>query len=140
MKNFTTNFIEGSSNVRISAIKEHAQSDIHKRAMILYKKSASSVPTEYSSIARAFAQSSMDSSTRDKIKRKFETAYVIVKENLSFSKMKSICQLEERHGADLGKEYQNDKGCATFVEFIAKEQQEILQKSLESCNFFSIQS
>jgi hypothetical protein len=82
----------------------------------------------------------MDSSTRDKIKRKFETAYVIVKENLSFSKMKSICQLEERHGADLGKEYQNDKGCATFVEFIAKEQQEILQKSLESCNFFSIQA
>ena len=82
----------------------------------------------------------MDSSTRDNIKRKFETAYVIVKENLSFSKMKSICQLEERHSADLGKEYQNDKGCATFVEFIAKEQQEILQKSLESCNFFSIQA
>lgn len=60
MKNFTTTFIECSSNVRISIIKEHVRSDTHKSAMILYKKSASSVPTEYSSIAHTFAQSSMD--------------------------------------------------------------------------------
>ena len=51
-------------------------------------------------------------------------AYMIAKENLSFTKMKGICELEERHGTDLGAGYKNDRSCATFVEFIAREQLE----------------
>ena len=58
MKNFTTTFIKYLANVCISAIKEHAQSDIHKHTMILKKKSMSSVSTEYSSVVFTFAQSS----------------------------------------------------------------------------------
>ena len=42
--------------------------------------------------------------------------------------------------ADLGLEYQNDKACATFIEFIAHEQPDILLKALERSKFFSLQA
>ena len=140
IKNFRATFIEGSSNVRVSSVKDHAVLDMHTRAMLLFKKSEACVPSEFSPIARALAQSSMDASTKAKIKRKFEAAYFVAKENLAFTKMRPICQLEERHGVDLGHEYQNDKSCAIFIDFIASEQQMILQKALEKAKFFSIQA
>ena len=36
--------------------------------------------------------------------------------------MGSFCALEEKHGVDLASGYTNDKACATFVHFIAKDQ------------------
>lgn len=65
---------------------------------------------------------------------------MIVKENMAFTKMKSICELQERHGVMLGTGYKNDKACATFVEFIAKEQQELLVSALSRSKFFSFQA
>ncbi len=52
--------------------------------------------------------------------------------------MKPICDLEERHGVDLGPGYKNDQACATFLEFIAREQQEILLTALSSSKVFSL--
>ena len=52
------------------------------------------------------------------MKRKFDIAYMIAKENMSFTKMKAVCALEERHGADLGEGYKNDRGCSVFVELL----------------------
>ena len=49
---------------------------------------------------------------------------------MAFTKMKSVCDLEERHGVSLGSGYKNDHACATFIEFIAKEQQQILTIAL----------
>ena len=54
--------------------------DMHKYTMILFKKVQSSGPCDYTPIARALAQSWMSDATTTKIKRKFETAYVIAKE------------------------------------------------------------
>ena len=72
------------------------------------------------------AQSSMDAASTTQIKRKFKTTYMIAKEKLAFMKMKPNCQLDEQCSADLGLDYQNDKACATFIEFIARKQQDIL--------------
>ena len=66
--------------MRTSTFKDHADSDMQKYAMILFKKAQSSGPCEYALIARVLAQSSMDAASTTKIKRKFETAYVIAKE------------------------------------------------------------
>ena len=62
---------------------------------------ASSV-VEYSPIAKALAQANINETTKAKLKRKFDVAYMIVKVNLSFAEMKSICEWKERHGSDLG--------------------------------------
>ena len=91
-------------------------------------------------IARCFAQASMDEATREKTKKKFDISYMIAKEKMAFTKMKPICELEERHGVSLGAGYKNDHACASFVEFIAREQQEILLAELSRSKFFSLQA
>lgn len=54
--------------------------------------------------------------------------------------MAPLCALEEKHGINLGSGYKNDKACATFVEYIAQEQRELLANTLSKAKFFSIQS
>ena len=54
--------------------------------------------------------------------------------------MKTLCKLEERHGVDLGQGYKNDRSCATFMEFIARDLQEQLMKALSRSKFFSLQA
>ena len=49
--------------------------------------------------------------------------------------MKALFELEERHGAELGQGYRNDRACATF-----REQQEQLMAALSRFKFFSLQS
>ena len=56
----------------------------------------------------------LDKDAERKLKRKFELAYFLWKQNLSFTKMAPLCTLEEKHGAELGSGYKNDKACATF--------------------------
>ena len=140
MRNFRPAFIDGSTNVRITTVKDHAGTDMHARAMLLYKKQRSSNVCDYSPIARSLSQSSMDASTRDRTKRKFDVAYLIAKEKPAFTKMAPICELEERHGVDLGAGYKNDQACATFTEFIGRDLQIALQTELSKHKFFSIQA
>ena len=138
VRNYNPAFIEGSKNLRASAFKDHAKSDMHKRAMLLFKKSQSSQITDYAPIAKALC--SLDPTTESKLKRKFDIAYWICKENLPFNKMASLCELETRHEVDLGSGYKNDQACATFMSYIAKEQRDQLRSVLENVKFFSIQA
>ena len=61
----------------------------------------------------------MDPTTWEQTKCKFDIAYTIAREALAFTKMKILCELEERHGVDLGQGYKNDRSCTAFVELIA---------------------
>ena len=140
MRNYRPAFIEGTTNVRTSTFKDHTATDMHARAMMLHKKQHASHITKYSPIAAALLRSSMDTTTREQPKRKFDIAYTIAREMLAFTKMKTLCELEERHGVDLGQGYKNDRGCATFVEFIARDLQEQLMKALSRSKFFSLQA
>ena len=99
-------FIVGSKNLRCSSFKDHAASDMHQRAMLLLKKSQSSDVTEYTSIAKTL--SLLDAAAEAMLRKKFDVAYFIGKENLAFAKMPALCELEERHGVDLGSGYKND--------------------------------
>ena len=53
--------------------------------------------------------------------------------------MSAFCQLEEKHGVDLEVGYKNNQACATFVDYIAEAQREVLLSMLAKANFFSIQ-
>ena len=65
---------------------------MHERAMVLLRKEQSQNICDYSPLARSFFY--MDSEAEAKIKRKFDLAYVMAKENIAFTKMKPLCQLE----------------------------------------------
>ena len=59
-----------------------------------------------------------------------------MKEKLSFTKMKPLCELEERYGADLGEKSKTDHKCAEFVGAIADDMKEHLLKALSSAKYF----
>ena len=105
---------------------------MHARAMILFKKQPVSHVTEYSPIAAALFHSSMDTTTCEQTKHKFDIAHTIAKE---MQVPKTMCELEERHGVDLGQGYKNNCSCSTFMEFIARDLQEQLMKALSRSKF-----
>ena len=92
MCNYSNAFIGGSKNLRASSFKDHAASDMHARAMLLLKKQSSSDVTEYAPIAKALH--TLDYNAEEKLKRKFNIAFFISKENLAFAKMGALCELE----------------------------------------------
>ena len=100
MLNFKLGFIDGSRNLRISSVKDHASSDMHSCAMLLLKKASSSSVLDYTPIAKALRK--LDASTEAMISNKFEIAHFIAKENLSFLKVEPLCELVERQGIDIG--------------------------------------
>ena len=51
----------------------------------------------------------------------------------------ALCELQERHGVDLGSAYKNEKACATFVDYISLQQQRMLVNLLARARFFSLQ-
>ena len=53
MRNYPV-FIEGTTNVRTTAFKEHAATDMHAHSMVLFKKQHARDITEYSPIAAAY--------------------------------------------------------------------------------------
>ena len=66
---------------------------------ILRREQSTSI-TNYSPIAQAFYR--MDQTVEKQTKMKFDVAYMIAKEGITFTKMNSLCQLQERHGVTLG--------------------------------------
>ena len=80
-----------------------------------------------------------DSDAEGKLKHKFDIAFFISKENLAFAKIGALCELEERHGVDLGQGYKN-KACASFVGYIVDKQWQILVSALVGVKFFSLQA
>ena len=93
---------------------------------------------EYVPIVRAL--SVMDDASRQTLKKKFEVVFTIAKNSMAMMKMKPICELEERHGVDLGQGYRNNQACASFFEFIALDQQRSLVEALSRVNFYSLQA
>ena len=81
----------------------------------------------------------MDDHARASIKWKFDVVYMIAKDKLVFMKMKPLCELEERHGIDLGQGYKINRAFAAFIEFIAREQWENLMVAISWSKFFSVQ-
>ena len=102
MHNFRSTFIDGTPYLRTTSFKDHANSEMHARAMMLFKKkqvgpsNASNCPPIIQLIQN------LDAETLARVKRKFDLAFFICIENLSFLKMGSLCKLQTRHGVDLG--------------------------------------
>ena len=70
MRNYRSSLIYESTNVKTSTFKEHAVTDMHARAMALYKKEQSTSMYEYAPIARALTNIPMDDGSREKLRRK----------------------------------------------------------------------
>ena len=90
MRNCRPAFIDGTTNIWASTFKDHTATAMHCLAMLLAQKEMASSVVEYSLIMKAWTQANINETTKAKLKRKFDVAYMIARENLSFIKMKSI--------------------------------------------------
>ena len=96
LRNYRPTFIEGTDNVRSSAVVDHAKSAMHARAMDLYRiKTQAPSPLEYAPIARAFVRDILDPAAKERLVKKFEIAFFIAKEKLPFTKFFPLCKMEE---------------------------------------------
>ena len=102
--------------------------------MLLYKKSLSNSIVDYSPIAKALC--TLDASTQAAVSRKFEITYMMCKVGLALKEMSALCELEEKHGVNLGTGYKNEIACAKFVSYILKAELEKLTCVLSKAKFF----
>ena len=136
-KNCNSAYILGSMNLRTSSFKDHTASDMHQHAMKFLKKSQSNGDVStYAPIAKALT--TLDTRTEETVEKKFEITYFLIKENLPYVKMAPLCYLIEKHGVGLGTGYKNDQACATFVQYIAKDQRLQLVDILSKANSIQI--
>ena len=141
MKGFNIKWITGCENYKLSAARDHCEGDPHKHAMKCYLKAENTDYVEervvnQSSLIESFTVG--DQRTAEQVKKKFEVAYFVAKEEVAFKKYPAIVKLEELHGVDIGQSYRNDVNCAEFIDYISKDIQQTLSQKMISANFFSI--
>ena len=139
-RNFSDKWIAGADSVRTSNIRDHSCSDQHSHAMMLLKKSQAQSKgldaTAYAPIAQALHQ--ISDSDKTSLRVKFDIAHFVATRKLAFTNYPVLCQLEAKHGVDVGTAYRNENAGKTFCHFIAESKREDLVTKLTKANFFSI--
>ena len=139
-RNYSNSWIVGAESIRTSNIRDHTKSDQHCHAMSLRLREQATARGECSSSYApiAAALTTMSDEDRAILRRKFDITYVMAREKLSFRKFPAFCELETRHGVNLGSAYKTETSAKTFTHFIAESQRQELVHALNSTNFFSI--
>ena len=98
---------------------------------------ASDVPScSYAPIAQVL--SVIPQLEKEQLKHKFDTAYFLAIEKLSFTKFLQLCELEAHHGVCLGNAYTNDIACRTITHYIAESQHQQIKEGISQAKFFSL--
>ena len=90
----------------------------------------------YAPIAQSLSFLSEDEWRR--LKAKFDIAYFVATEQLAFRKYPRICELEARHGVDLGRSYLHENAGKEFVHFIAESKRKDLLSVVSSAKYFPL--
>ncbi len=157
LPNYSDIYIKGSTNYRVSAVKDHAKNsngDPQHPHTVAYgnflKASGIEIEQRGNKIAKSCDkantdvvsklknQSKMDPSTLTKTKTKFKTAYFVVKQELPISKCKNILKLESKHGVEVGTKYLTDPSVGTFIDFMGQELKHQLNADLAKAKFHSV--
>ena len=137
-RNFSNRWIVGADSIRTSNIRDHAHSDQHVHAMCLQLRESARVEGRscYSYAPVAMALSNLPDKEREKLRIKFDIAYFVAQEKLSFRKYSSICELEAKHGVNVGTTYCTETAGKSFVHFIAESKRQELALELQKAKFF----
>ena len=94
LKSFSRAWLKGSGNNKTSSIVDYATSEQHKVAMMRLRcdQAKESEPiVSYSPIARSLM--TMDTTVRERVKKKFDISYVLAKESMPFTKYQRCTSL-----------------------------------------------
>ena len=139
-RNFSGRWIAGAESVHSSNIQDHARSDQHEHAMNLIKREqaiVSNAPTSsYAPIAQVL--NTLSEGEREQLRRKFDIAYFLAIEKLSFRKYPRLCELEAHHGVSIGNSYTNEIVGKTFSHYIAQSYCQQVSERIVQAQFFSL--
>lgn len=100
--------VNGSTNYHVSVLKDHDESQMHKRADEFenkehfedqFKKTISKKVPENGPLKEAFRR--MSAEERQKMSRLFEVAYYVRHNSRPYSDFPTLIELEKHHGVDL---------------------------------------
>jgi len=141
MKSFNEAWVrDGSKRLLLHAAIEHAESEPHKKAYDLHLKGQGLSIRQRSEVIETSNPNSggvvrgldaMKQKDFEKTKKKFETMYFVIKEELPITKFAKILELEERHGVILGNAYRNSMSGSIMIDFIGKWLSNNLKNTLE---------
>ena len=140
-RNFSDRWItSGADSIRTSNIRDHATSEQHSHAMSLLSKEQAAAMGQ-SIVANApivVALNTMSADEKERTKNKFDIAYFMAMEQIAFHKFPGICELERRHGVNIGTNYTTETSTRSFTHFIAEAQRKKLVTGLQQAKFFSV--
>ena len=88
----------------------------------------------YAPIVKALQQ--IPESDKKTLRIKFDIAHFVVTQRLPFPNYPTLCQLEAKHGIDVGTAYRNQNAGKMFCHFIAESKTEQLVEKLAKAQFF----
>ena len=90
----------------------------------------------YAPIAKVL--STLPNDEKERLRKKFDIAYFVARDKLSFRKYPRICELEAKHGANLGTTYRTETAGRSFIHFAAEARRQELLETLQKAKFFSL--
>ena len=115
-KNFSDKWITGASSVRTTNVFDHAKSDQHVHAMNLHKREQARAHGASVASCAPIARSlnSLTDDERKRLRAKFD---IVATEQLAYRKYPRICELEARHGVNLGSSYMHENAGKDIVHY-----------------------
>ena len=133
-----TEFLVGCRTFKKETLQKHSIGGGHLRARdaLLAKQN----PVQNSPIAQGLQRGgkAAEEKTRKELEAKFNTAYLIAKEELPFTKYQAILSLQKKNGLSISTTYANDKSCNNFVAVISEVVTEELASEINEKNYISI--
>ena len=68
------------------------------------------------------------------------SAFFVAHEEPAFRKFAGLGELQKKNGVQFGEQYKNDKGCKTFISYIAQVEKGKIQSAVSDSRFMSILS
>ena len=150
MPNVSMTFINGSTNFRLSSLKDHHSSECHQRATrekehegaiaagisLAPRKVIQQIPSN-SAIKQCFQQ--MGELEKDSVQKLHEIAYYIASKGHAFTDFKDHIELEKMHEVKYSGAYENESACKDFIFSISEYFfEEGIKKKLETVNLLAI--
>ena len=133
-----TDFLTGSQTFKKETLVKHSVTGGHllTRDALLAKQQ----PLESAPIAQSFrkGKQKLEEQGRKEFAVKVNTAYLIAKEELPFSKYGPILALQEKNGLEINQTYTNDKSCGTLISTIATVLTEELASEVNGKKYLSV--
>ena len=150
MPNVSMTFINGSTNFRLSSLKDHDSSECHQRATrekehevavaagisLAPRKVIQQTPSN-SAIKQCFQH--MGELEKESVQKLHDIAYYIASKGHAFTDFKDHIELEKLHEVKYSGAYENESACRDFIFSISEYFfEEGIKKKLETVNFLAI--